>query len=53
MQNSRSRKDPERPFDSPDASVRGGDGRVHDAMGMAVGTVMIVLVMALPVRAEA
>jgi hypothetical protein len=54
LQSSRSRKDQERPLDCPDASVGGDDGGVHNAMGVPVGMilVMIVLVMTMPVRAE-
>jgi hypothetical protein len=55
LQSGRSRKDQERPLDRPDASGGRGDGWVRGAMSMAVGTilVMIVLVMTVPVRAEA
>jgi hypothetical protein len=53
LQNSRSRKDQERPLDRPDALVCGGDGGVYDPMGMALGMVMIVPIMVVPLRAEA
>jgi hypothetical protein len=50
LQDSCSRKYQERPLDRPDASVRGSDGGVHDAMGMAVRMVLVMRAEAKPVQ---
>src|SRR5215213_6688443 len=46
LQGGRDRKDDERPFDRPDAPFRRRNGRVYDAMGVAVTSTVTVIVAA-------
>ena len=55
LQSRRRCQNQERPLDRPNTSGSGGDARVNDAVGVAVGAVVIVPAMTVPVvmRAEA